>query len=168
MEIAAAFMDQKRSTEARKNAIGSYERLMLLQKNPDSRGLNLELAGLLVMDGQFSRALAIYEKFTKKFPKEFTFHLGAAKAHLEMNDLKSARTEAEQAVRFAYGDNLIRSMDRLLKIMQKQGESAFALRRGEDFLKTIHVDPALKVRTGRYVSALNSTLSELRKEKSKP
>jgi hypothetical protein len=52
--------------------------------------------------------------------------------------------------------------------MQKQGESEFGLRRGEDFLKTIHLDPSLKVRTGRYVSALNSTLSELRKEKTKP
>jgi hypothetical protein len=77
------------------------------------------------------------------------FLVGCVSAEKDVNDCLPAAIAARQ-------------------IMQKQGESAFALRRGEDFLKTIHVDPALKVRTGRYVSALNSTLSELRKEKSKP
>ena len=168
MDIASSFSDQTRSMQAKKNAIASFEKLMVAQKNPDSRGLNLELASLLISDGQFERAISIYEKFILKFPKEFTFHLGAAKAYFEMNDLKNARLRAEEAVRYAYGDNLIRSMDRLLRIMHKQGETGFALKRGEEFLQGIHLDPSLHVRTGRYVSALSATLNEIRKEKPKP
>lgn len=85
-----------------------------------------------------------------------------------MKELGSARAHAEEAVRHAYGDNLIRSMDWLVKIMHQQGESAFALRRGEEFLSGIRLDPSLRVRTERYVSALSRTLEAVRKEKHKP
>jgi tetratricopeptide (TPR) repeat protein len=164
MEMAERLSDTNHAVRARKNAISSYERLLRQRKSPDSRGYNLELAALLTQDGQYPRALAIYEKFLAKYPSEFTFHFGAAKAYLESNDLKNARIQAEEAVRFAYGDNLIRSMDRLLKVMHRAGETGFAVRRGEEFLKGLHFDPNLKVRTGRYISALHQTLDQMRKE----
>ena len=168
MEIAKSAHEGERESRARKNAIRNLQSQMDFFKNPDSRGMNLDLAGLYLEDGQRQEALQIYSRFILKYPAEFTFHYAAAKAHLEGGDFKSARQEAEQAVRYAYGDNLIRCMDRLLKVMQKQGEIDFALRRGESFLKDLNYDPALKVRTGRYVAALKSTLEALRKEAKTP
>ncbi|MBU6154490.1 MAG: thioredoxin family protein [Bdellovibrionales bacterium] len=168
MELAQAFLDESRAATARKMAIQNYRKLMRIQNNPESRGMNLELAALLLQDNQPAEALGIYQKFIQMYPKEFTFHHGAARVYLEMNDLKNARLHAEEAVRHAYGDNLIRSMDRLIKVMQKQGESVFALKRGEEFLKGVSLDPNLRVRTGRYVSALTATLEEIRKDIPRP
>ncbi len=168
LDLGLAFSDEARIKKARAGAISSLQKQIQISGNRASRALNLELAGLLAQDGQHAKARTIYETFIRKYPKEFTFHLGAARVCFEMKELGSARAHAEEAVRHAYGDNLIRSMDWLVKIMHQQGESAFALRRGEEFLSGIQLDPSLRVRTERYVSALSRTLEAVRKEKHKP
>jgi hypothetical protein len=43
-----------------------------------------------------------------------------------------------------------------------------ALSRGNDFLGSLSLNPNLKVRTGRYVKVLRTTLNELRKETAHP
>jgi tetratricopeptide (TPR) repeat protein len=160
MDRARALRDEAQVSVHRKAAIDAY-RQMIAKGARDSRGLHLELAALLSADGKFDEASAIYDRFIKKFPDEFTFYFAAARMFLEKKDFTRARELAEQAVRFAYGDNLIRSMDRLVQVMGAQGEGAFARERGEAFLSTLKLDPELKVRTGRYVSALKKTLAAL-------
>lgn len=144
----------------RRAAIEAYQK-MVAQGSRDSRGLNLELAGLLTAAGRYEEAQMIYERFIKKYPEEFTFYFAGARMFLEKKELSRARELAEQAVRLAYGDNLIRSMDRLVQVMAAQGEGAFARERGESFLAELKWNPELQVRTGRYVAALKKTLAGL-------
>ena len=156
-ERAKILGDESQRVFHRRAAIDAY-RKMLAKGSPESRGLNLELAALLSAEGRYDEAARIYERFIRRFPDEFTFYFAASRMYLEKKDLAQARMLAEKAVRHAYGDNLIRSMDRLIQVMAAQGEGASALLRGEAFLSTLKVHPELKVRTGRYVAALKKTL----------
>jgi thioredoxin-like negative regulator of GroEL len=148
---------------ARVQAIQAYRELLKLGRDPDSRGIHLELAALLWKNGQIAEAKSIYAKFIKKFPEEFTFHHAAAGMHLELKELREARTEAELAVRFAYGDNLIRSMERLTKIMAAAGERDFAISRARSFLDKVKVEEVPGVRTARYVASFKKTLDAIEK-----
>ncbi len=148
---------------ARVEAIQAYRKLLRLGRDPDSRGIHLELAALLWKNGEIAEAKAIYAKFIKKFPEEFTFHHAAAGMHFELKELKEARGQAELAVRFAYGDNLIRSMERLTKIMAAEGERDFAISRARLFLEKLKVEEAPGVRTGRYVASFKKTLDAIEK-----
>lgn len=151
----------------RKSAIEGYKKLVALHPGVDSRGLNLELAALLVEDGRLEDAGAIYDRFMKRYPDEFTFYYAAARMYLGTKDFPKARDLAEKAFERGYGDNRIRAMDRLVKVMGAQGESGEAVRRGRGFLKDIKFDPKLSVRTGRYVAQLEKSLSEIEKESKK-
>jgi len=166
IERAEILQDGKEQKAQRTAAIEGYLKLIALHPKVDSRGLNLELAALLVEEGRTAEAAAIYERFMKRHPREFTFYYAAAKMYLGMKDLKRARDLAEKSVEFGYGDHLIRAMDRLVTVMRAQGEEALALKRGDEFLNKAQseVDSKLKVRTGRYLTQLQKNLDAIRKE----
>ena len=168
MERAELLQDQAAVSRHRAMAIEEYRALLKAHPGVDSRGVNLELAALLLKDGKTEEARAIYERMIRKFPKEFTFYHALARLNLEEKNYLKAREMAEKAVQFAYGDNLIRSMDRLIRVMDAQGSGMEAKARGSEFLATIKVDPALRVRTGRYVAQLEKTLKDLSKGKANP
>ncbi len=155
--------DKEGMKTAGREAITAYRKLLKLGRDPDSRGIHLELAALLWKNGEITEAKAIYSKFTRKFPEEFTFHHAAAGMHFEIKELKEARTEAELAVRYAYGDNLIRSMERLTKIMVAEGERDFAISRARSFLEKVKVEEFPGVRTARYVASFKKTLDAIEK-----
>ncbi len=164
MDLAARLGDHANEGVYRKKAIEAYEKIIALQNGNDSRGLNLELAALLAKEGQDSRVRDLYGRFIAKYPHEFTFYFAAARFELEKNELKTAREHIEKAVQYAYGDHLIRSMERLVRVMKAQGESDLAKKRGEAFLNQFKIVPSLKVRTTRYLNQLKVTLDDSRKE----
>jgi thiol-disulfide isomerase/thioredoxin len=160
MELSGALKEDALVKQHRLAAIQAY-RWMIAKGGQGSRALHLELASLLSAEQRYEEAGAIYARFIRQYPAEFTFYFAAAKMFLEKNELGRARELAEQAVRHAYGDNLIRSMDRLLQVMGAQGEESSARVRGEEFLAGLRWNPALQVRTGRYVQGLKKTVESL-------
>ena len=165
LDLAEALKDEKGIKGARMAAIEAYLKLLALNPSLDSRGLNLELAHLYVKQGDFDSAQKIYSRFIEKFPHEFTFYFAATKMYIEQKNLKQARDYAERALQYAYGDNAIRSMDRLLRVMVAQGEKDFALKRGKEFVASFKIPEGLQVRTLRYFDQLKNMLSDLEKGK---
>ncbi len=165
LDLAEALKDEKGIKGARTAAIDAYQKLIALNPSLDSRGLNLELAHLYVKQGDFDSAQKIYSRFIDKFPHEFTFYFAATKMYLDQKNLKTARDYAERALQYAYGDNAIRSMDRLVRVMVGQGEKDFALKRGKEFVASFKVPQGLQVRTLRYFEQLKNMLSDLEKGK---
>jgi tetratricopeptide (TPR) repeat protein len=166
LDLAEALKDEKNIKTARLAAIDAYLKLIALNPSLDSRGFNLELAHLYVKHGDFESAKKIYSRFIEKYPHEFTFYFAACKMYFELKDLKIARDYAERALQYSYGDNAIRSMDRLLRVMAAQGEKDFALKRGKEFLASFKTPQGLQVRTTRYMDQLKNTLLDLEKGKS--
>jgi tetratricopeptide (TPR) repeat protein len=160
MDLASNIKDDAWISSARKAAIASYRKLMGSPEGRDSRAYHLELAWLLFKDGDAAQARAIYERFIKKFPREFTFYYAASKMEADLKDWKQARDWSEKALEFSYGDNQLRAMEQVLKVMQGQGEIDFALRRGKQFLETLKA-PIEFVRTKRYIEKLKKTLIEI-------
>jgi thiol-disulfide isomerase/thioredoxin len=162
-DLYALMKDESGMKAARNATIEAYRSLLKAGKDPESRGIHLELAALLYKNGEIEEARSIYTRFLKRFPEEFTFHHAAAGMHLELKELKEARSEAELAVRYAYGDNLIRAMERLTRIMALSGEKDFALKRAKEFLGGLKTPDLPGVRTARYVASFNRTLESIEK-----
>jgi thiol-disulfide isomerase/thioredoxin len=155
MDLFELIGDQESVVKARKKAIAEYEKL-----NRNLRGNGLEYAALLSLDGRYAEAKKVYQRMILKFPEEFTFYFAAAKNDLLSGDLKSARAMAEKALKYSYGDNRIRAMERWVSIMGESGLKSEAVVRGQEFLKTLKMPEGLQVRTGRYVEALKKTLKK--------
>ncbi|MBS1958864.1 MAG: thioredoxin family protein [Bdellovibrionales bacterium] len=147
--------------KAVKDTIASYRRLMKQLNDEKSRGLNLELAYFLGKDGQLQAATDIYEGFIKKFPKEFTYYFAAARHYQDnVKDLKRARECGDLAVQYAYGDNKLRSMARLLGIRAAQGDAQAGIAQAREILAQVPKYDGLSVRTGRYVAALEKEIDK--------
>jgi tetratricopeptide (TPR) repeat protein len=155
MDLFDLIGDRESAVKARKKAILEYEK-----GNPKLRGTGLEYAALLTLDGRYDDAKKVYQQMIAKFPQEFTFYFAAAKTYLASGDLKTARTMAEKALQYSYGDNRIRAMERWVSIMGESGLKSEAVAKGQEFLKTLTVPEGLQVRTGRYVEALKKTLKK--------
>jgi tetratricopeptide (TPR) repeat protein len=168
MDLLETAQDLIGAAKARKQAIADYEKLIAIQaKNGlrDLRGVNLEYAALLTLDGRFDDAKKVYQRFIQKYPHEFTFYFASIKAHVLSKDLKKAREMAEKALQYSYGDNRIRAMERWVAVMGELGLKTEALKKAETFLKEIKIPEGLQVRTGRYVEALKKTMNKLNGEK---
>lgn len=145
--------------------IESYEKL-LKKYGTDSRSLNLSYTYYLQKDGNFTKAQDVYKRMIQKYPQEFTFYYQAAQMGLEMKDYTLAKKYANQALDYAYGDNKIRSMDRLVKIAIAQADKTDlknTIEKAEDFIKASQKSGELKVRTDRYLKKLSSTVEEAKK-----
>jgi len=159
MDLFELVGDQDSMVKARKSAIAEYEK-----GNRALRGTGLEYGALLTLDGRYEDAKRVYQGLISRFPKEFTFYFAAAKTYLLSHDLKMARSMAEKALEYSYGDNRIRAMERWVTIMGESGLKAEALAKGQEFLNKLTVPEGLQVRTGRYVEALKKSLKKLNGE----
>ncbi len=161
VDAAEVLKDEALQKKSYADAVKSYQKLIALYHGENSRGLNLELAYLYWKTGEIEKAKKLYSRFITKYPSEFTFYYAASRMYMELKEFSIARSYAEKAVQFAYGDNQIRSMERLVRIMNAQGEKSAATSRGKEFLaKTVKADDALAVRTNRYVQALQKAVDE--------
>ena len=161
VDLFKALKDDQGLKSAYQEVVESDRKLIALEPHVDSRGINLELAHYLFETGKVDEAKQTYAHFIEKYPHEFTFYFAAANLYVNLKDLKTARDYAEKALQYSYGDNQIRSMDRLIRIMALQGEKTEALARGKKFIDETKISPELAVRTGRYVISLKKTLSDV-------
>ena len=163
VDLAEALKDEVAMGRARKQAIASDLKIMALYPKVDLRGMNLELAYLYWTDGQLALAKEIFDRLIKKYPHEFTFYYASAKMYLDTAKgdrevLKIARERAEKAYSFSYGDNRLRAMERLIRVMDAQGESGEAKKRGEELLAQVKDSRGFQVRTDRYVKAIQKLI----------
>jgi thiol-disulfide isomerase/thioredoxin len=164
MGLAETLKDQVSVSRYRKQALLAYEKLMkhfASQGHRELRSLNLEYAYLLWKDGRTQDAKKLYQKFIVRYPEEFTFYYAASKMYLELKELTTARELAEKALKYSYGDNRIRSLDRVLTVMKAQGQVKEAFARGTEFIKQLKQTEGLYVRTDRYVDTLKKTIQQL-------
>jgi tetratricopeptide (TPR) repeat protein len=158
----------KKLLKFEKSAIVHYEKLINFFANKgkkDLRSMNLEYAFLLWRDGRIEQAKKLYQQFIQKYPTEFTFYYSASKMYYTLKDYTKARELAEKAFEYSYGDNRIRSMERLVWIMADQGMKPDAILRGNNFLKTVKSPAGLNIRTQRYIDGLKETIAKIEKEK---
>ena len=168
MDVLETAKDTIGAVKARKQAIADYEKLIEIQAKKglrDLRGVNLEYAALLTLDGRYDDAKKVYQRFIQKYPREFTFYFASIKAHLLSKDLKKAREMAEKALQYSYGDNRIRAMERWVTVMGEMGLKSEALKKAETFLKELKAPEGLQVRTSRYIETLKKTIHQLNGEK---
>ena len=164
VDVAEALKDETLTKKAYANGVQSYLKLIQLYHGQESRGLNLELAYLYWKNGDLEKAKKLYSHFIAKYPNEFTFYFAASKMYLELKELPIARDYAEKAVKLSYGDNQIRATERLVRVMNAQGEKAKAAGLGKDFLfKNKEQSPELAVRTNRYLQSLKKAVDEAEK-----
>jgi thiol-disulfide isomerase/thioredoxin len=139
-------------------AIQSY-RSLLKMYGSDSRGLSLELAFYLWRNGDAKEAAEIYQHFIAKYPSEFTFYFASSKMYLETRDLAKAREMAEKAVTLSYGDNHLRSVERLMSVLNAQGHFDESAKLGKDTLANAKDTTGLQVRSDRYANAIKKALA---------
>jgi thiol-disulfide isomerase/thioredoxin len=156
--------DDELIVAANARAAKSYQRMITAFHLENSRGMNLEFAHYLWKSGDIAQAKAIFNKFIKLYPKEFTFYYAEAKMDLDLKDLANARLNAEKAAEFSYGDNKLRSVERLVRVLAALGEKTLAVKRGNETLSEIKpVSNALDVRTNHYIKALKKAVDDAEK-----
>ncbi|MBC7397753.1 MAG: thioredoxin family protein [Bdellovibrionales bacterium] len=164
VDLAEALKDEALQKKSYVDGVASYQKMIALQQGAESRGLNLELAYLYWKSGEPEKAKKLYSHFIAKYPREFTFYFAASRMYLDLKEYKIARDYAEKAVKYSYGDNQIRSMERLVRVMNAQGEKKQAVDRAQDFLaKNKRADEKLAIRTNRYFQALEKAVDEVGK-----
>lgn len=162
VDVATALKDEAAIKRARTRTIESYRKLIADYGKRETRGLNLELAYWLWNDGQEAQAKKIYDHFIAEYPKEFTFYFAAAKMNLDLKHYPEAKTQAEKAVQYSYGDNHLRSMERLVRVLIASGEAKAAYERGSELLAKTKNPKGYFIRTERYIRALQAAVEDAR------
>lgn len=149
--------------------IESYEKL-LKKYGQDSRSLNLSYTYYLQKAGNYKKAQEVYNRMIAKYPTEFTFYYPAINMALETKNFPLARNYAKSSVEFSYGDNKIRSVERLLKVaiaeineIKDQTTSALlksSIEQSEKFVQEFKKPEGLQVRSDNYIKKLNQTIEE--------
>ena len=152
--------DKAKAKEAWKKAAVSYRKKL---KNGDERSSNLELAYCLYKSNDFEGANSIYERFQKKYPKEFTFYYGQANMLFNTGKLELAQAVAEKALKYSYGDNRLRAAALLGNILASLGKSKEALELINGTLTAIPTPPQKEIRTHRYLKALQDLRKKFEK-----
>lgn len=124
----------------------------------DSKALNLEYADMLGDNGDFAAARAIYRRMIALHPKDFTFYFAAAKNELKAQDGAAAKTFNDQALKLAYGDNLIRVAERQVRILTSMKQLNEAIAYGQQFLLDHPKDQA-EVRRNRYLDNVATAIA---------
>ncbi|MEE2751145.1 MAG: hypothetical protein VX519_06930, partial [Myxococcota bacterium] len=126
------------------------------------RGLYSSLAHILAQTGEVEAALGVLEDAAVAFPQDFTFHYALSSFLGELNELERALDSAQQARKFAYGDNLIRAAHREASALAALNRKEDALKLVSEVLETSERPPEdLKVRTHRYLDKLVELQGEL-------
>ncbi len=96
------------------------------------------------------------------YPAEFTFHHARAGLLLDQGRAEEAVEAARDATRFAYGDNALRAADRLAQALLTSGKPDAARAVVDQALQqAARPDPSARVRTGRYLAALEATRARI-------
>ena len=147
----------------------SYEKL-LKKYGEDSRSLNLSYTYYLQKAGNYEKAQKVYDRMILKYPTEFTFYYPATHMAIEVKNFVQAKMYANKALEYAYGDNKIRSQERLLKVAISQikeikddstkSSLKSAIEQAEKFSADFRKPEGLQVRTINYMNKLNKTIEE--------
>jgi tetratricopeptide (TPR) repeat protein len=166
VDVAEALKDDAMLMAAYLKVVASYAKMIQKLHGEDSRGLNLEYAYYLWKSGNVDQAKAIYAKFIQKYPKEFTFYYAAARMYQDLKNYPLAEEYAEKAVQYGYGDNKIRSEERLVHVLVASGQNPVAVKKGKAFLSEMNASPNdSHIRTGHYYQSLQKAVDEAEKGK---
>ncbi len=120
------------------------------------------LAQLLERAGDAEAGIAVLAEGARHYPEEFTFHYAAAGLQQRAGLLDDALTSIDAAVAFSYGDNALRAATRKAEILAARGQTDAALALIDATLAAAPRPNAdLKVRTPRYLAALETLRAEL-------
>jgi thiol-disulfide isomerase/thioredoxin len=102
-------------------------------------------------------ARRVLDRALARWPEDMTFHEGRAALELRQDALDPALHHARAAVEHGYGDNRLRATALLVEVLQARGDAAEARALIDRTLAETPRPPAeLKVRTGRYLDALEA------------
>jgi thiol-disulfide isomerase/thioredoxin len=163
-DVADATKNEAAMKQARAGAIDAYQKLIAQYGKKEARGLNLELAYWLWNDGRVDEAKKIYDGFIKKYPKEFTFYFASAKMNLDLKKYPEAKAQIEKAVEYSYGDNHLRSMERLVRIYTAAGEPKVGIEKANALLAKVKSPEGYFIRTDRYIVALKKAVDDAQKK----
>ncbi|MFZ9595405.1 MAG: thioredoxin fold domain-containing protein [Bdellovibrionia bacterium] len=107
----------EKSRQAWKTAAREYRQGI---RSGEERGDHLEFAHALWKSGEFDQAEAIYQRFEKKYPSEFTFYFNHAAMKLAQGQWSASEELAQRALQFSYGDNRLRATLLMAKALQAQ------------------------------------------------
>lgn len=163
VEVVSVLKDEAGAQRAREQTIDAYQKLIALQKG-EAKGLHSELAYWLWNAGRSDDAKKILDRFIQKYPKEFTFYFISAKMNLELKKYAEAKLQAEKAVELSYGDNHLRSVERLVRVLTASGEPKVAVEKGNLALNQVKDPKGYFIRTDRYIVALKKAVDAAQKE----
>ena len=105
--------------------------------------------------GELERATAVLDDAIARWPEDMTFHEDLAALSLRQNNLKTAISASEAAVRYGLGDNRLRATELLAKALHAAGRTDEAIAIVQQALAdTPPPADELDVRTPRYLNAL--------------
>ena len=170
LSLADALSDSSMQRDARQQMIAAYQQMLTeMNSKPDStdvRSIHLELAALYRLEGDYEKSNSIYQRFIKKYPREFTFYLGASKLRVAEKKWDEAIQYAEKAVRYSYGDNQIRSVLQLAVAQDQAGKVSDAKQTLTKFLNNYQApQDDLQVRSKRYLTEVSNFLKHLQEKK---
>ncbi|MDP6932276.1 MAG: thioredoxin domain-containing protein [Myxococcota bacterium] len=134
-----------------------------LSRDPGlDRGYWSQLARLYEEAGQHEQARALLEHAVRSFPEEFTFHHAQARMYQRLGQLPEALTAAQKALEYSYGDNRLRAVSTLAKVLRDLGQVEEGLEFVQRTIAETERPPTeILVRTHRYLDALEDLGQEL-------
>jgi tetratricopeptide (TPR) repeat protein/thiol-disulfide isomerase/thioredoxin len=126
-----------------------------------NRGFIVDLTDLLAQTGNLPRAIGILDEYVALYPEEFTWDFAAARLLSEAGRLEEAAVRATAALAKADGDQQLRAVVRLGRILHGLGRDAEAITLLEHALSVNIPDPSLDVRTHRYRKEAEALRAEI-------
>jgi tetratricopeptide (TPR) repeat protein len=136
-----------------------------LSREPaQDRGHWTSLAHLHAESGDLAAAARVLEEASRLYPEEMTWPYSLAGLLLEAGQAEAALPWAERALDRSYGDNRLRSAERLARVELALGHAPRALSVIEAALSGQPAPPqGLEVRTHRYVNSLQALRAEVQR-----
>lgn len=125
------------------------------------RGKWWALASRYEQAGQPELAVAVLQNGATLYPEEFTFHYSLGGVLLRKGDDPAAIASLRLARQYGYGDNRLRAARRLAEALRADGQIDEALTVIDEALDVKRPAEEMKVRTPRYLSALEDLREEL-------
>jgi len=132
-----------------------------MPKGTVARGFTLERISCLEEAGDSEAALKLSNEYRQKFPKEFTFHYASASILEHTKKYAEALPVAQEAYKYAYGDNKVRVGTLLVNLYATTPDKVSAKKIYEEVKKEIAPAAQLEVRTHRYLKKLEEAFSRI-------
>ena len=126
------------------------------------RGLLTSVAELRAEAGDPEGAVKVLQAAITTWPEEFTYSYALAGVLLDSKRPAEAEAPARAALQWAYGDNRLRAANRLAAVLGALGRKEEAIQAIDEALASaVRPTEGIKVRTGRYLKALEDSRAEL-------